>query len=277
MVDHEISTINQESQAIWERKAGFWDDNVGAEGNDFHRMLVAPAVRRLLGIIEGERILDIACGNGQFSREMAGLGAQVLATDFSNAFLERARTHTKTLPTEIADRITYQQVDATDEQALLALGAEGPFDAAVCNMALMDMPTNVPLMRAMMALLKPDGRFVFSTVHPCFNQMGTTHIVEEMDVDGEMRIVYSVKIPRYLTPQHGKGMGIRGESEPHYYWDRPLNQILEDAFDAGLVLDGMEEPAFAPNTEQGSILGWGGKFSEIPPVLVGRLRKGSFR
>ena len=216
---------------------------------------------------------NVACGNGQFSRELAGLGAQVLATDFSNAFLDRARGHTQNLATEVAERITYQQADATDEDALLALGTNGAFDAAVCNMALMDMPTIVPLMRAMMTLLKPGGRFVFSTVHPCFNQVGTTHVVEEMDVDGGKRMVYSIKVPRYLTPQHGKGMGIRGEAEPHYYWDRPLHLLLADAFDAGLVLDGMEEPAFPPDAEQGSVLGWGGKFSEIPPVLVGRLRR----
>lgn len=275
MLASNIASINQEAQAIWEQKAGFWDDQVGAEGNAFHRMLVAPAVRRLLAVNEGERVLDVACGNGQFSRELAGLGAQVLATDFSSAFLERARAHTQKLPTDVASRITYQHVDATDEQALQALGNASTFDAAVCNMALMDMPTIVPLMRAMMMLLKPGGRFIFSTVHPCFNQIGTTHIVEEVDVDGEMRTVYSVKVPRYLTPQHGKSMGIRGEAEPHYYWDRPLHQLLTDAFDAGLVLDGMEEPAFPPDAEQGSVLGWGGKFSEIPPVLVGRLRKGA--
>lgn len=274
MPTNEFTSINQKSQEIWEKKAGFWDDQVGAKGNDFHQMLIAPAVRRLLDVNEGEYVLDVACGNGQFSRELAGLGTRVLATDFSNAFLERAKAHTQNLPEDVAERITYQQVDATDEQALLELGGEGSFDAAVCNMALMDMPTIVPLMRAVMTLLKPGGRFVFSTVHPCFNQVGATHVVEEVDVDGEMRMVYSVKVPRYLTPQQGKGMGIRGEAEPHYYWDRPLYQLLADAFAADLVLDGMEEPAFAPDAGQGSILGWGGKFSEIPPVLVGRLRKG---
>ena len=273
MLNDDTTRLNQESQAIWEQKAGFWDDYIGAEGNQFHQKLVAPAVRRLLDVHANEHVLDVACGNGQFSRELAGLGAKVLATDFSNTFLERARGHTQKLPAEVANRITYMQVDATDEYAMLALEKEGTFDAAVSNMALMDMPTIAPLMRAIQTLLKPGGRFVFSIVHPCFNQVGNAHVVEEVDVDGGKQMVYAIKISRYLTAQYGKGMGIRGESVAHYYWDRPLHLLLADAFAAGLVLDGMEEPAFSPDDEQGSILGWGGKFSEIPPVLVCRLRK----
>lgn len=273
MSSNDVAEINRESQKIWEQKAGFWDDQVGADGNDFHQMLVAPAVRRLLDAKPDDYVLDVACGNGQFSRELAGLGARVLATDFSNAFLDRARVHTEQLPASVAERITYQQVDATDEQALVSLGEPAAFDAVVSNMALMDMPVIAPLMRAVMTLLKPGGCFVFSVVHPCFNQIGATHVAEEAYIDGNMQTVYSVKIPRYLTPKHGRGMGIRGEAEPHYYWDRPLHQLLADAFDAGLLLDGMEEPAFPPDAEQGSLLGWGGKFSEIPPVLVCRLRK----
>ena len=44
-------------------------------------------------------------------------------------------------------------MDATDAAQLLALGA-GRFDAAVCNMALMDMTTIDPLLRALPRLLK---------------------------------------------------------------------------------------------------------------------------
>jgi hypothetical protein len=32
-----------ELQRVWDTNAAFWDDFVGADGNDFHRVLVAPA------------------------------------------------------------------------------------------------------------------------------------------------------------------------------------------------------------------------------------------
>lgn len=117
------------------------------------RMLIAPSTERLLNVQAGQRVLDIACGNGAFARRLAALGATVVASDFSAAFLEKVRAR---MTTEHADRIEYRLVDATDEAALLALG-ERQFDAAVCTMGLMDMSVIEPLFRALARLLKPGG------------------------------------------------------------------------------------------------------------------------
>jgi len=46
-----------------------------------------------LDVRPGERVLDVACGNGQFAREMARFGASILAFDVSETFVERARAH----------------------------------------------------------------------------------------------------------------------------------------------------------------------------------------
>ena len=46
------------------------------------------------------------------------------------------------------------------------------------------------------------------------------------------------------------------------------------AFAAGLVLDALEERAFpAEHTGGSTPLSWNGRFSEIPPVLLGRMRR----
>jgi len=85
--------LNEETRAMWDQKASFWDERMG-DGNDFHRLLVSPAAERLLNLQPGEMVLEIACGNGVFSRHMAQLGVCVIATDFSAQFLERARART---------------------------------------------------------------------------------------------------------------------------------------------------------------------------------------
>ena len=110
------------------------------EGNHWHRLLIAPAVEKLLCIQPGERVLELACGNGQFARRLASIGARVVACDSSAAFLDCARLR----PSEHADRIEYRPMDLTGEEQLAALGA-GEFDAAVCNMALMDIACITPL------------------------------------------------------------------------------------------------------------------------------------
>ena len=265
---HDAAELTRESRAIWNAKAAFWDERMGEEGNAFQRLLVGPATERLLAVREGEVVLDVACGNGVMARRLAALGARVVACDFSEVFVEAARA--RTAP-ELRERIEYTVVDATDEGQLLALG-EGRFDAVVCNMAFMDMATLDPLLCAARRLLKPEGRFVFCVMHPCFNHPGHRKLAEEEDRAGQIVVTYSIKTSGYLRPMIEKGGGMPGEPEPHYYFHRSLSSLLASCFGAGFVLDGLEEPAFTEPIQSELILHWG-HYPDIPPVLACRLRR----
>ena len=66
---------------------------------------------------------------------------------------------------------------------------------------------------------------------------------------------------------------VRGTPEPWPIFHRPLHALFGSAFEVGFVLDGLEERAFPPDHPQGRYpLSWGPNFSEIPPVLVARMR-----
>src|SRR5215210_5738517 len=86
-------SLNADLRARWDQTASFWDERMGASGNDSHLQLVRPVVEGLLGGVERQRVLDVACGNGLFARRLVELGAEVVATDVSAAMLERARQH----------------------------------------------------------------------------------------------------------------------------------------------------------------------------------------
>jgi len=255
----------EDVRAAWETNAEWWDAYY-REGNDFHLKLVAPPTERLLGIRHGEIVLDVACGNGAFARRMVKLGAYVVAFDFSTRFLERARKRT----IENAERIEYHSIDATDRDAMLVLG-EGRFDAAVCTMAIMDMSEIEPLAEVLPRLLAPDGRFVCSILHPCFNNPSCRMSVEHEDREGELRTVRTMKVERYLTPFSAKGIGIPGQPVPQTYFHRPLQALFEPFFRNGFVLDGLEETAFVDPTNARGPLSWD-RYPEIPPVLVVRWR-----
>ncbi|MGZ3623753.1 MAG: class I SAM-dependent methyltransferase [Ktedonobacteraceae bacterium] len=261
--------LNEETRNLWDQKASFWDERMGDNGNDFQRLLVAPASERLLNLQPDETVLEIACGNGVFTRRMAQLGVRVIATDFSEQFLERARARSSAY----ANNIEYRFLDATLEDQIVALGKHR-FDAAVCNMAIMDIAEIDPLMRGIRQVVKPGGRFVFSLTHPCFNNTGMAFCVEEVTINGEIVTTYSVKITQYLHSEPQKGVGMVGEPVSHYYFDRPLHTIFNACFSAGFVLDGLEEPAFN-HPHDGSLssrlLSWV-NYNEIPPVLVARMR-----
>ena len=54
----------QISHEAWDANAQVWDARMGDEGNDFFNVLCWPAIASFLDPQPGQRILDIACGNG---------------------------------------------------------------------------------------------------------------------------------------------------------------------------------------------------------------------
>jgi len=262
----EFAALHADSVEAWEGLADWWNDRTG-DADEFHRKLVIPATDRLLAVLPGERVLDVACGSGGYARRLAAQGAEVVGFDGSRRFVELAEQRT----TEPRDRISFRHIDATDRPAMLALGARR-FDAAVCKMALMDMAVIHPLVSSLAELLKPGGRFVFSVLHPAFNSTGTSLLVEEATSEtGELVVSRGVKVMRYLEPEARKGIGIRGQPHPQHYFHRPLSVLLNACFQVGFMLDGIEEPASAPDDQGSSEFAWA-LFKGIPPVLVVRLR-----
>lgn len=259
---------NAEARAAWDANAAYWDAHMGDAGNTFVNQLIWPAAQRLLDLRPGERALDVGCGNGLYARRLAALGSEVVAFDFSAEMIQRARRYAS----PAGAVIVYHVLDATDEKALLGLG-EGAFDAALSCMALMDMAEIEPLFRALAQLLRPAGRFVFAVSHPCFNQARATRMAEAEDTGYEIVTTYAVKVYGYMTPSFAQGIALVGQPQPQPYFDRPLHLLLASAFAAGFVMDALEERAFAEGDPPGrNLLGWSGNFSEIPAVLIVRLR-----
>lgn len=261
-----------EVQKRWNRNAEFWDDYMGEHSNDFHNLLVRPAMDRLLDVKAGDNILDIACGNGNFSRFLAGLVARVTAIDGSAGMIERARQRTgELLDGDAASRIDYRVIDVSDTKELEELGTNA-FDAAVSNMAIMDMAEIGPMFSAVHGLLKPGGVFVFSLTHPCFQAPYAVRFAEQVDQDGRIIQKAGMKIDRYLTPQTFEGLGIVGQPVPSVNFHRPLSVLLTMCFEAGYVLDGLEEGAFDDSVEADRELSWA-NLKEIPPMMAMRLRR----
>ena len=264
--------LAEEVRSRWNRNAAFWDDYMGEHSNDFHNLLVRPAMERLLTVKAGDHVLDVACGNGNFSRTLAGLGARVTAIDGSSGMIDRARLRTgELLDGEAASRIEYRVIDVTDTKTLAALGTNA-FDAAVSNMAIMDMAEVGPMFAAVHGLLKPGGVFVFSLTHPCFQAPFAVRYAEQVDQDGRMIQKAGMKIDRYLTPQPFEGLAIVGQPVPSLIFHRPLSVLLTMCFDAGYVLDGLEEGAFDESVEADRELSWA-NLKEIPPMMAMRLRR----
>jgi SAM-dependent methyltransferase len=180
----------------------------------------------LLPVVTGERVLDIACGQGRMSRYLARLGADVVGVDISAAMLNKARAAG---PRNIA----YVRGDVTRQPAWW----DGrPFGGCTCELALMDIDDLAGTLSTVTTVLRPGGWFVASIVHPCLpgSELGLSSWPPG---GGYEREGY------WTSPDHSpEGVRIRVGAT-----HRKLSTFLNALLDAGLEAERfVEPPAPAP-------------------------------
>jgi 2-polyprenyl-3-methyl-5-hydroxy-6-metoxy-1,4-benzoquinol methylase len=126
--------------------------------NKLQKFLAAirnPAVIALLGEVKNKNILDIACGEGDSSRMIRSLGANVVGADISEEMIRLAQSR--------ADEVEYLVASADNMPTL----KKASFDVVVC-LSMMNIDNLESMFAEVSRVLKKSGSFVMSTVHPCF-------------------------------------------------------------------------------------------------------------
>ena len=103
-------------------------------------------VVELLAPKPGERILDLGCGTGHLTAEIAAVGALTVGIDQSADMIAQARRQFPDLRFEVCDA---REIPFT-----------GEFDAVFSNAALHWIPEAEKVIRGVARALKPSGRFV---------------------------------------------------------------------------------------------------------------------
>ena len=104
------------------------------------------------GLQPGGRALDLACGTGSLTRDLAkrvGSEGYVLAMDFSKEMIEAAKRRP-------APNVEYRLGDATDLQGV----EDGSFDAATIAYGARNIPNLDALFGEMARAVRPGGRVV---------------------------------------------------------------------------------------------------------------------
>jgi len=211
----------------WDQAARWYDALVGDHGSDYQKDIIMPGATRLMNLKKGHRVLDLACGQGVFSRYLLAKGMQVEGLDTSAELLKLARARSK-------PAISFHLADACDTGTF----EESHFDAVACLLALQNMEEIEPTFKNVARWLKPEGRFVMVVTHPCFRIPRQTH----WGWDEEKKIEYR-RVDRYasdlsipiITPPLA---GSKGHTTTYH---RSLQTYVTALAGAGLCVESLEE------------------------------------
>lgn len=187
-----------------------------------------PALRALLPDLHGQRVVDLGCGYGWFSRWAVEHGAsEVLAIDVSEKMLAKAQADTHDA------RVRYQRADLEQLQLQSA-----QFDLAYSSLALHYIVDLRALLQTTHDALVAGGKLVFSIEHPIFMAPRNPGWI----VDGEGRKSWPVD-----------GYQAQGQRITHWLSDgvvkqhRTLGTLLNLLIALGFRIDHVDE--WGPSAE----------------------------
>ena len=149
-----------DSEARYDRIADFYESETGDTESD----PVAQALLELVGDVTNSRVLDLACGHGRITRELAQRGGRIVGADISTRLLAKAQAEEDSQPLGIR----YLRVDVASPAAFQGES----FDAVTCNYGLSDIDHLEGALATVGRILESGGLFVFSILHPCFPGSG---------------------------------------------------------------------------------------------------------
>jgi 2-polyprenyl-3-methyl-5-hydroxy-6-metoxy-1,4-benzoquinol methylase len=156
----ESRTERAELLRSWTANADAWTAAVRERSIPSRRLATDAAIvgacERIIAGRPDVRALDVGCGEGWLTRELARLGAHATGIDGSAALIDIARASGGGADYAC---VSYEQLESDVE--VLA----GPFDLVVCNFSLLDDRV-APLLTALARRLPASGVILVQTVHP---------------------------------------------------------------------------------------------------------------
>ena len=212
---------------MWDQASRWYDSLVGGQGTDYQKDIIMPGVFRLLEVSKKERVLDLACGQGVFSRFLSRQGISVEGLDSSEELLKHAKGRS-------GASIRYHVGDAGDAKNF----EENRFDGIACLMAIQNIEKMDLLFKSASSWLKPGRHFVIVMTHPCYRVPRQSH----WGWDEEKKLEYR-RVDHYLTEANVPLLTPPFADSKSFTltYHRPIQSYISALVQAGFCVDAMEE------------------------------------
>jgi ubiquinone/menaquinone biosynthesis C-methylase UbiE len=212
----------------WEKSSKWYKKIVGDEGHYFHQAVIFPKLQELVDLNNVTSVLDLACGQGIFERQI-DINSEYVGVDISRSLIEEAKRKSQNT------KHIFLTADVSKKLPL----KENYFDLVVIILALQNIKDFEGVIKNAATHLKNGGEFLIVLNHPIFRIPRQS----SWGVDERSKIQYrringymgEMEIPILTNP------GKHERSEKTWSFHHPLSKYSEKLFKNGFVIERIDE------------------------------------
>jgi len=217
------------TKEVWDDLAEDWIKVMGDTGDLSHKYMILPDVMRFLELHLDDVVLDAGCGQGNLCRLISKEVQAVYGIEQS-ILLDEA----KRLESINSKSINYIKGDILE---IGSLYEHDFFDKVVMNMVLMDLQDYKGCMKNISNVLKPQGLFVISILHPVFANPPAMSI--RIPNDSQRNEDRLWVIDDYFSRTAQKIFIL---SKPFIVFHRTISDYVNALIENGFIIEEMSEP-----------------------------------
>jgi len=213
------------ASASWGAVASWYDNHLN-ETDTYHEKVILPNLLRLIDAKKSDNILDLACGQGYFTRALAGSGATVTGVDIAEELIAIAKKESPAIPYHVSSAEN------------LSMFKDAMFTKALVSLSIQNIEHIEKVMLEAARVLKNDGELHIVMNHPAFR------IPKESswDYDDKKKVQYR-RVDQYLSNSNTAIDMHPGftDSPQTISFHRPLQYYFKAFTKAGFAVIKLEE------------------------------------
>ncbi len=216
----------------WGNVADWYDEYLQGEGSadSYQRAVILPNLMRMLDAKAGDRIIDVACGQGFFSEEIAAKKADIVGVDISPELIEKAKKR-------FAEKKLKGRFIVSPADNLSAL-EKGSANKVVCVLAAQNIKELDAMFGEAARVLKKGGKFLIVLNHPAFRVPQASDWHFESNKQG--RVVYQYLSEGVIKIDMHPGAATK-QKQFTYSYHRPLQVFVKWLSKRGFAITRLEE------------------------------------
>ena len=212
----------------WEKSSNWYKKIVGDDGHYFHQTIIFPKIKRLIDFSKINSVLDLACGQGIFERQL-DQNKEYVGIDISRSLINEASNKS------INKRHQFLVSDVSKDLPL----KKDDFDLVTIILALQNIKNINGVIKNASKHLKKGGKFLIILNHPIFRIPRQS----AWGVDSQNKIQYR-RIERYMSNLEipiSTNPGKFQKSEITWSFHNPLSKYSQLLFENGFLIEKIEE------------------------------------